>query len=268
MYWPKSLEIQPGATTAHNEIRVGIWPSQQNWVGATNASFSPTDSTCASAPAKPCEPITSYVTQWPQYQIHDTYWNFHAGTQSAAVAQSNFLYFQHYLLARPASPTYYNTVRDTGSGFDALFYDIPDPVVEDQLYTHLGICPTAAGSCVGDVGTSQFPYNGNYAGMKIFRYFGWPTAGGVDGTQFEQRESFLRNWLQRGCTPLALPAIGCGSTSLAGSVPGRYIYATHFYRMVIEKTLPRSDTAATSGASAGFRGLCTSLTTCNSLSFT
>ena len=268
MYWPKSLEIQPGATSGHNEIRVGIWPSQQEWMGAANTSFSSTDSTCASAPAKTCEPITSYATQWPQYQIHDTYWNFHAGTQSAAVAQSNFLYFQHYLLARPASPTYYNTVRDAGSGFDALFYDIPDPVVEDQLYTHLGICPTAAGSCVGDVGTSQFPYNGAYAGMKIFRYFGWPTAGGVDGTQFEQRESFLRNWLQRGCTPLALPAIGCGGTSLTGSVPGRYIYAAHFYRMVIEKSLPRSDTAATSGASAGFRALCTSLTACNSLSFT
>jgi hypothetical protein len=267
MYWPKSLEIQPGAAS-HNEIRVGIWPSQQDWMGATNASFSATDSTCASAPSKPCEPITSYATQWPQYQIHDTYWNFHAGTQTAAVAQNNFLYFQHYLLARPANPTYYNTVRDTGSGFDALFYDIPDPVVEDQLYTHLGICPTAAGSCVGDVGSSQFPYNGNYAGMKIFRYFGWPTAGGVDGTQFEQRESFLRNWLQRGCTPLALPAIGCGSTSLTGSVPGRYIYASHFYRMVIEKSLPRSDTATTSGASAGFRALCTSLTACNSLSFT
>jgi hypothetical protein len=105
--------------------------------------------------------------------------------------------------------------------------------------------------------TQGYPYQGNYGGMKIFRYFGWPTAGGSDGTQFEQRDSFLRNFLQRGCTPFGT---SCGGASLSGSTPGRYVFAAHFYRMVVEKTLPRSDGTSTAGASAGFRQYCTPYT--------
>ena len=91
--------------------------------------------------------------------------------------------------------------------------------------------------------------------MKIFRYFEWQTGGGSDGTQFEQRNSFLRNWLQRG---------GAGT---AGSLPGRYIFASHWYRMIVERSLPRSDTPTTSGPNAGFRSLCTSVAVCNGLAF-
>ena len=90
--------------------------------------------------------MSSYVMGWPQYSIHDTYWNFHAGVQAPEVAQNNFLYFQHYLLARPQSATYYNTVKDAASGFGPLFYDIPDPISEDRYYTSLGVCATSPGS--------------------------------------------------------------------------------------------------------------------------
>jgi len=234
MYWPKSLEFQPGITN-HNEIRIGIWPNQQEFAGATST--------------------TSYAMGWPQYSIHDTYWNFHAGTQMPEVAQDNFLYFQHYLLARPQNGTYYNTVTDATSGFPALFYNIPDPLAEDNFYISKGLCSTSAGQCLGDVGEDTYPYQNNYQGMKIFRLFEWQTAGGSDGTQFEQRYTFLRNWLQRG---------GSGTT---GSEPGRYVFASHWYRMIVEKSLPRSDTSTTSGSRAGFRSLCGSLITCDRLSF-
>jgi hypothetical protein len=161
------------------------------------------------------------------------------------------------MLARPQTGTYYNAVKNANSGTGPLFYDIPDPIAEDSYYIGLGICATAPGQCVGDVGSSNFTwsYGSSYTGMKIFRYWGWPTAGGSDGTQFEQRNSFLRNWLQRG---------GAGSV---GSVPGRYIWASHWYRMIVEKSLPRSDTPTTSGPGAGFRSLCTNVAGCNSLSF-
>ncbi len=238
MYWPKSLEFQPGIAN-HNEIRVGIWPNQQEFIAAHSA--------------------VSYAMGWPEYSVHDTYWNFHSGTQTPAVAQNNFLYFQHYLLARPASGTYYDTVKDATSGFSPLFYDIPDPKAEDGYYIGLGLCSTAPGQCVGDIGSANSPWNSAagpaYTGMKIFRYWGWSYAGGIDGTQFEQRNSFLRNWLQRG-----------GSSTL-GSVPGRYIWASHWYRMITEKSLPRSDTPKTYGAGAGFRSLCTTQSACNSLNF-
>ncbi|MGB8543554.1 MAG: choice-of-anchor D domain-containing protein [Candidatus Acidiferrales bacterium] len=264
MYWPKSLEAQPlptGATNG-NEMRIGVWPNMQDAIsGAASPVFGAnTIQNPSYSTASDSQPIASYVIGYPQYQIHDTYWNFHSGTQSAAVAQQNFLYFQHYMLARPQSPTYYNSVTDSASGFPALFYNIPDPVAEDQLYINMGACSQAAGECLGDVGmtaTQGYPYQGSYGGMKIFRYFGWPTAGGSDGTQFEQRDSFLRNFLQRGCIP---SGTSCGSASLTGSTPGRYVFAAHFYRMVAEKTLPRSDGTPTSGASAGFRQYCTPYT--------
>jgi hypothetical protein len=234
MYWPKSLEFQPGVAN-HNEIRIGIWPNQEEFAGARSA--------------------TAYAMGWPQYSIHDTYWNFHAGTQTPAAAQNNFLYFQHYLLARPQSGTYYNTVADATSGLPALFYNIPDPVAEDNFYISKGLCSAPAGQCLGDVGEDIYPYQNSYQGMKIFRFFEWQTAGGSDGTQFEQRYTFLRNWLQRG---------GSGTV---GSEPGRYVFASHWYRMIVEKSLPRSDTSSTSGSKAGFRSLCGSLITCDSLSF-
>src|ERR1700722_238166 len=243
MYWPKSLEFQPGVAN-HNEIRIGISPNQQEFAGASST--------------------TTYAMGWPQYSIQDTYWNFHAGTQTPAVAQNNFLHFQHYLLARPQSGTYYNTVADADSGFPALFYDIPDPVTEDNYYKSVGVCAAAAGQCLGDVGQESYPYRGKYAGMKVFRYFTWQQAGGGDGTQFEQRDSWLRNWLQRGCTP---HGDKCGSASVTGSLPGRYVFASHWYRMIVEKSLPRSDTPTTSGAQAGFRSLCATQAVCDRLGF-
>lgn len=247
MYWPKSLEFRPG-TSGHNEIRVGIWPSQEEFPSsALNRDYSSASPNSA--------PRVAYAMGWPQYSLHDLYFNFHAGRESPAVAQNKFLYFQHYLLARPQSGTYYNSVRDATSGFDALFYDIPDPDNEDNYYKELGVCSRPAGQCLGDVGQVNYPYNGNYAGMKAFRYFIWQAAGGTEGTQFEQRESFLRNWLQRG-----------GSTT-TGSLPGRYVFASHWYRMIVEKSLPRSDTPKTSGPGAGFRSLCASQQVCDGLGF-
>lgn len=243
MYWPKSLEFQPG-TANHNEIRIGVSPNQQEFAGASST--------------------TTYAMGWPQYSIQDTYWNFHAGTQTPAVAQNNFLHFQHYLLARPQSGTFYNTVADADSGFPALFYDIPDPVAEDNYYKSVGVCAAAAGRCLDDVGQESYPYRGKYAGMKVFRYFTWQQAGGGDGTQFEQRDSWLRNWLQRGCTP---HGDKCGSASVTGSLPGRYVFASHWYRMIVERSLPRSDTPTTSGAQAGFRSLCTTQAVCDKLGF-
>ena len=177
MYWPKSLEFQPG-TANHNEIRIGIWPNQQEFAGATSTS--------------------SYVMGWPQYSIHDTYWNFHTGVQTPEVAQNNFLYFQHYLLARPQSGTYYNTVADAASVSARYFMTYPIQYPRTATTPRWECALASPGQCIGDVGQSNYAYKDSYAGMKSFRYFGWPTAGGSDGTQFEQRNSFLRNWLQRG----------------------------------------------------------------------
>jgi hypothetical protein len=278
MYWPKSLEFQPGTVSGHTEIRVGIWPNQQEWLTTGSPyQINPSYTTSGTCPGVTCysQPQVSYAMGWPQYSVHDTYWNFHAGTLSAssyAAAQQDFLDFQHYLLARPQSGTYYNSVVDATYSIPALFYKIPDPVAEDTYWTGVSssICGTSFGRCLADIGNPGAPYYSgcsstpyqNYCGMKIFRFFIWQNAGGSNGTQFEQRFSFDRNWLQRG---------GAG---IAGSQPGRFLWAGNFYRMVVEKTLPRSDTATTSGNGAGFRSLMANLgctptntTACDNLEF-
>jgi len=279
MYWPKSLEYQPGNTSAgcggvspfcgnNNEIRIGIWPNQQLWNTSgtpyvTNPSYVTTQ---ASGPCKgsfPCQAQISYVIGWPQTQIHDIYWNFHTGTQSAATAQANFLYFQHRLLAKPQSSTYWNSVVDATYSIPALWYPMPDPVTEDTFYKGAGstVCPNAIGSCLGDVGGTGFAYTGSTNKMTIWRYFGWIAGGGSQGNQFEQRNSFDLQWLQRGC---AVSGSVCGAASTLGSLAGRFIWVDHFDRMQTEKTLPRSNTVNKSGPNAGFRSMCTSDPECNS----
>jgi hypothetical protein len=280
MDWPKSLEAQPGIS-GHNQIRIGVKPNQLEWLTTggsyvINPSYSSSDTTCANAP---CEPRVSYAMPYMQYDITRTLWDFHAGTQSAAVAQNDFLYWQHPLIAR-ATPgcAYYNSATDAATGIPALFYQCPDPVAQDAYYANnqlfsnecgpSGAYGLAIGSCVSDVNGVAFPFGqgpptqaNEYPGMKNFNFYIWWLTGGNDGTQFEERFSFLMDYIQRGCVP-DLTHLVCNGAGTAGSVPGRYIYADQFYRMIAEKTLPRSDGVATSGSSAGFRQYCTSFASC------
>jgi hypothetical protein len=277
MYYPKSLEFDPGNTN-YTQIRVGLMPNQMQWdltENPVNGSYASTSSNKPCVTASPCQPQITYVQGWPQYSKYHTLWNFHSGTQTALVAQQNFLYMQHYMLARPSTPTYYNTVTDSLSGIPALFDPIPDPVAEDDFYLSLvtagnanGACANSgpAGTCVADVNQTGYPYSGTfYAGVKAFPVFAWGTAGGVNGTQFDQRLAFERNFEQRGCTPNGA-GTACASPSLTGSDPGRFVWATHWYEMVEDTTFAHSDTASTYGSSAGFRSLCTSITGCSTSS--
>jgi hypothetical protein len=242
-YWPKSLEFQPG-TTNHNEIRIGINPNQSEFLPGTTNTYMPTGfgTGQGSFPG-------SYVIDYPSYSIHDLWFNFHTGTQTTAAAQNAFGYFQHDMLGRPSTAAYWSTAKNSQYPYDdALGWNLPDPNAEDGYYTQLGIYSGTLGCSLGDVGSTTFPYQGSYSGMPGFRFIIYQTAGGADGTQFEQRFSFLRNWLERG-----------GSTN-ACSVPGRYVWARSFYRLVTEKTIPRADTGSTSGSTAGWRQFLTSLT--------
>ena len=93
--------------------------------------------------------------------------------------------------------------REQYNDSSVLFYALPYPRAEDNLYSSL-----RAGCCL----TDRPP--------KIFRFYSWPEGGA--GNQHELRLSYLRNWLQRG-------------------QPGRFIFAANFYRMVVERSFPRSD---------------------------
>jgi hypothetical protein len=82
-------------------------------------------------------------------------------------------------------------------------YPLIDPSAEDNYFRSLKVA-----CCMRDVTP------------KIYRYFGWQMPGA--GNQHELRWSYLRNFLERG-------------------LPGRYLLAAHFYRMVTEHGFPRSD---------------------------
>jgi hypothetical protein len=305
-YWPKGCEarpMNPSSPNAYNQIALDIYPDQTNWsqagtVGGStfqvNPAFTPlmTGTTCPSEAtfSLPCQPIESYVMQWPQWKLTETHWNFYSGTacESATPScQETFLFFQHKMLARPANgATHWNNAKDAISGSYAAFYPIPDPVANDHYYKQQFNGPGGGlfgnfcnglteGTCVGDVGTSNFitcpttwagtpsyPF-GLYAGQHIFNFFDYWLGGGCDRTQQEENLHMTLQWETRGCaqdlthyTCLGTPANGLGAGT-AGSVPGRFIWSEHFYHMVTEKTMPHSDGTPTSGSSAGFRHLCT-----------
>ncbi len=109
-YWPKSLEFNGGGTDA----RIGIWARENS---------------------------QPYYQEWPQYNTHDLYLNFH---NAALTSPGNeFLKFQHGLLAR-APYTYYNST--------AVFpYQMIDPTVENSFYSSIesgATTPTPSGSSV------------------------------------------------------------------------------------------------------------------------
>lgn len=190
-YWPKSLEFEKGGT----QISVGIWPDQ---------SLSPVNPSAA----------IPYYQAWPQYSIHDLYFNFHATALSSP--SSEFLKFQHYLMAR-APITQYNNAN-------VFFYNLMDPAEEDSYWA--------------SVSTSyDFRWNGNSPAIadktpKIFRLYAWPSPGGSN--QSEVRWGYVEQWLARG-------------------LPGRYLTAAHFYRYQVEQAFPRSDMNAAGTASFRWR---------------
>jgi len=185
-YWPKSLQFQNGGS----EIRIGVWPDQ------------------ALSPVNPGAGIP-YYQAWPQYSIHDLYLNFHAAPLSSP--SSEFLKFQHYLMARAPIEQY--------NGANVFFYPLMDPAEEDSYWA--------------SVSTSyDFHWNGNSPAIsdktpKIFRLYAWPSPGGSN--QSETRWGFIEQWLTRGLT-------------------GRYLTAAHFYRYQVEQAFPRSDMNASGTA--------------------
>jgi hypothetical protein len=179
-YWPKSLEFNAGGT----DVRIGIWARENS---------------------KP------YYQSWPQYSIHDLYLNFHAAAVSSPA--SEFLKFQHYLVARASRDQYNNS--------GVFPYPLIDPTEESSFYSD-----TFASS---KPSTTQFAFNYfqdlgvtdtyNFP-ITATRYWSWGQGGA--GNQAEYRWANLMRFLQRGQT-------------------GRLLDASHFYRMIEEQSFPRSD---------------------------
>jgi hypothetical protein len=154
----------------------------------------------------------AYYQAWPQWNIHDLYLNFHATTPASPA--NEFLKFQHYLLAR-APYTHYNS---TG----VFPYTLIDPSVEDSFYASTAssatpsTIPASSACCIKDLGTSDI----SHWPLNIYRFYAWHAGGGANQTEF--RWSGLLNFITRGMT-------------------GRYLDASHFYRMQSEITWPHSD---------------------------
>jgi hypothetical protein len=122
------------------------------------------------------------------------------------------LYFEFHAAA-PSAPAnqflsfqHYLVARASISQYNSsgvFFYPLLDSAAEDNYYRSIGVA-----CCLAD------------KPPKIFRRYDWPGSGA--GNQHELRWSYLRNFLQRGLT-------------------GRYLFAAHFYRMIAERSFPRSD---------------------------
>ncbi len=181
-YWPKSLEFNGGGT----DVRIGIWARQNS--------------------------IPYYAT-WPGWQIHSLFLEFHAAPPPSL--SSEFLKFQHYLIAR-APYTYYNAAK-------VFPYQMVDPAVEDAYYTSTaqaaGLTATL-GCCRVDRSTTATEGVNPDNVLHIYRFYAWRNSGGYN--QAEQRFSDLENWIRRGQT-------------------GRYLNSAHFYTFQAETMGPHAD---------------------------
>lgn len=158
-------------------------------------------------------PNVPYYMPYPEYSIHDVYLNFHAS--APANPANDFLAEQHYLVAR-APVSWYNS---TG----VFYYPLVDPTEETSYYTAAmqAYTPKLASSSVGpsayqDLGASST----YYWPLTAHKFYVW-SAGG-SSNQSELRLSNVLNFLRRGHT-------------------GEYLNAAHFYKLVAEAGLPRSD---------------------------
>ncbi|HUB79553.1 MAG TPA: hypothetical protein VMB03_12180, partial [Bryobacteraceae bacterium] len=158
-------------------------------------------------------PNVPYYMPYPEYSIHDVYLNFHA---SALASPANeFLKEQHYLIAR-APLSWYNSAG-------VFYYPLVDPTQETTYYTGAmsAYTPTLSSSNVSpanyqDLGVS----NTYYWPLTAYKFYVW-SAGG-SSNQSELRLSQTLNFLRRGHT-------------------GEYLNAAHFYKLIAETGLPRSD---------------------------
>src|SRR6185312_7754625 len=156
----------------------------------------------------------NYWIAWPQYQIHDIFFDFHSA--SLASNDQTFKSLQYNLIARPPLSQY------NASGVLPAGMTLPDPAAEDGFYKSIadagGIGENFA-CCVTDTS----------AGSQAQAYRAYAWAQGSGANQSELRWANLLLFVSRGFT-------------------SRYVHAGMFYRLVEEQSLPRSDFAG------GWRG--------------
>ncbi len=188
-YWPKSCELDNGG----KNVVVGIWPKQ---ISGFN-----------------------YWIAWPQYQVHDLFFDFHSASLSSN--DNAFKSMQYDLIARPSLAQY------NRSGVLPPGLTLPDPAAEDAFYKSVAAADGVADKfacCVTDTSA------GNQA--QTYRAYAWGQGSALN--QAELRWANLLLFVSRGFT-------------------SRYVHAEMFYRFVEEQALPRSDFAN------GWRGSTSSL---------
>lgn len=196
------------SNTSGAGIEVGVYQMAAYWPKSLEFNAGGTDVRIGIWARQNSQP---YYQAWPQWSVHDLYLNFHAA--ALASPANEFLKLQHYLVAR-ASIAHYNSTK-------VFPYNLIDGATEDAFYASTTATAnpglsSSSGCCIGDVGTADT----FRSPLNVYRFYSWRSGGGANQTEF--RWSYLLNFLTRGMT-------------------GRYLDASHFYRMQTETTWPHSD---------------------------
>lgn len=233
-------------------IQVGIWnlaasyPGELKFSGSGNSytaviGLNPnqTDPIAAGQTTNPItgrpyidpEGAVAYAIPWPQYEVKETFWNFH----SAAPSGTDFQAYQQNLIGRP-------TLKDFNrSEFATELYPLIEPSVFDG-YIH----NTVGGSMGGGPNAGwQPPDPATDTNVQLW-IRAWDPRQSGEGNQSEVAWSNLMNWLQRG-----------------GDFATAYLYARMYYRQQLTNALPRADNFGTSSGTGleGWRNTCDA-TTC------
>ena len=197
--YPGELKFS-GSGNTYNAV-IGLNPNQSDPI-ATGQATNP----ITNRPYIEPQAAMAYYIPWPQYEIKESYWNFH----SAAPGDADFQAYQQGLVGRPALKDF-----NRSQFFTELY-----PLIEPSLFD---------GYLKNTVGGSMANWNasGPTSDVNVQLWIrAWDPRASGEGNQSEVAWSNLMNWLQRG-----------------GDFTTSYLFAKMYYRQQITNALPRADFA-------------------------
>jgi hypothetical protein len=197
--YPGQLKFKRIAANTYDAV-IGLQPDQTEPLPTTATN------SITSRPYIDPQAAVPYYAVWPQYEIRETFWNFHDAALAAPDAA--FQGYQQFLLGRPALADF------NRAEFFTELYPLIDPATFDGYIKN-----TIAGS----MSTWSAPVPQNDLGIQIWvRGWDWRQSG--EGNQNEYGFSELAKWLQRG-----------------GDFAVSYLKAKMLYRYFGTQALPRAD---------------------------
>ena len=198
--YPGELKFSQISSNNYNAV-IGLNPNQTDPIATGQGTNSITG-----RPLIDPQGAKAYYIPWPQYELKETFWNFH--DTALSTPGLSFQSYQQELVGRPA-------LKDVNrSGYFTELYPLINPSVFD------GYIKNTVG---GSMATWTAPGPASDTNVQLW-IRAWDPRQSGEGNQNELAWSNFMNWLQRG-----------------GDFATSYLYARMYYRQQMTNALPRAD---------------------------